>query len=146
MLVGAIFTGHKIPWCCLWWLAWLPSSLIPILKTDIYNHTSLCLVSPYNVSDTPILPFKNPTIFRGPFVDYGPKSIYGSKWNPFGDCQVGSMISPIINRNLQSLGYVSINSWTDQLPIWGHSEVPNRMLLPEVNNCQVLEKRVASNW
>jgi hypothetical protein len=63
-LVGAIFTGHRIPWCCLWWLAWLPSSLIPILKTDIYNHTSLCLVSPYNVSDTPILPFKNPTIFR----------------------------------------------------------------------------------
>jgi hypothetical protein len=82
----------------------------PILKTDIYNHTSLFLVLPYNISDTLILPFKNPPIFRGPFVDYGPKSIYVPEWNPFGDSQVGSMISPIINRNLQSLGYVSINS------------------------------------
>ena len=32
-----------------------------------------------------------------------------------------------------------------QLPIWGHSEVPNKMLLPEVNNRQVLEKRVTYN-
>jgi hypothetical protein len=90
-------------------------SLVALLVDSYFEngHLQPYLLMPdlaLYASDTLDLPFKYPTIFRGSSVDYGPKSIYGSKWNPFGDGQVGNMVSPIINRNLQSLGYVSINS------------------------------------
>jgi hypothetical protein len=58
----------------------------------------------------PVIPVplsQNPPIFWAKSVDYGPKSICEFGWNSVADGQVGSMISPIINRNLQPLGYVS---------------------------------------
>jgi hypothetical protein len=54
------------------------------LKTRRYNQPSFCPISKCNGSDALVLQWKNPAIFRGGSIDYGPKSIWGSEWNFFG--------------------------------------------------------------
>ena len=50
-------------------------SLVPLFETGTYNQAALCFIPPWDVSGAPSPPWKNPAIFRGGSVDYGPKSI-----------------------------------------------------------------------
>ncbi len=59
------------------------------IGTDAYNQASLCFVPSWDGSDGPTLRRKNPAIFRGSFVDYGLKSSFGLKWNPFEIAALG---------------------------------------------------------
>ena len=72
------------------------------LESDAYNHVFLSSISPREAKSDFIIPTSKTTIRRWDSTDYGPNSIYWSKWNLLGKVKVCRVISPIIVWTLRS--------------------------------------------
>ena len=59
------------------------------LGSGTCNNVFLISIFPGRVNDDVTLPTGDTSIFGADFPDYGPKSIFGTKWNPLRLCKVG---------------------------------------------------------
>ena len=126
-------------------LTWLP--IILILKWGRGVTIRLPYAQSRNKTDKrPRHSLKEFCHFTGSSVDYGPKSIRGTEWNPFEIVQGRKKRSWSINRNHQSLGYSVLIRGGPACLFLGQAGGQAATFLPEVNNPAFCQNMHDLNW